>query len=98
MNLEDIDLLAANGWSVVCESPFELEFEDDYSTASGEASKVILEFYKMREKKRNPKKEIHLNENPDVCPVCSLQVKVNIIRDTKGCVNPKCENYYHKNT
>ena len=44
MREEDIKLLEDNGWIVVCESPFELEDEEDpTSTASGSAAQFILE-------------------------------------------------------
>ena len=43
MNEEDIELLKKNGWDVVCQSPFEIEYRDDRrSCASGLAAEIVL--------------------------------------------------------
>lgn len=47
MNQEDIELLEENGWEVVCESPFEIEYKEDRrSCASGLAAELILQCLK----------------------------------------------------
>ena len=45
MDEKDIKLLETNGWTVVCEGPFELEDEEGayVGTASGSAAHFILE-------------------------------------------------------
>ncbi len=51
MSEEDIELLDAYGWVVVCEIPLELEDKSDAtSTATGSAVDVILSWCKQMEK------------------------------------------------
>ena len=48
MTQKDIDLLESEGWEVVCESPFEIEYiEDRTSHASGLAAQMILTYLKI---------------------------------------------------
>ena len=50
MNQEDIELLEENGWVVVCESPFEIEYQDDRrSCASGLAAEIVLIYLKTED-------------------------------------------------
>lgn len=47
MNEEDIEVLNENGWDVVCESPFEIEYKEDRSScASGLAAEIVLIYLK----------------------------------------------------
>lgn len=98
MKQEDINLLKENGWLVVCESPFELEnAEDSSSTASGLAAKLILETLKSSQDDEDetylPEAQIKLSE---LCDICHSPLKLNIVRENNGCINPRCENYYHR--
>lgn len=38
---DEVDLLEANGWTVECESPFEIRHQDG-SFATGQAAKAVL--------------------------------------------------------
>ena len=42
MNKDDIELLKNNGWTVECESPFEIRHVDG-SFATGQAAEAILD-------------------------------------------------------
>ena len=45
MNTKEIKLLEENGWTVECESPFEIRYKDG-SFATGEAATLVLLFLK----------------------------------------------------
>ena len=45
MNEADIELLEDYGWSVDCESPFELSNENG-DRATGEAADIVLEYFR----------------------------------------------------
>jgi len=55
MTDKDIKLLEYNGWTVACESPFELEMWDEFypdqclGTATGEAADFILRTLRAEE-------------------------------------------------
>jgi len=42
MRQRDIDLLAQEGWEVVCESPFEIYYKENEGYANGRAADLIL--------------------------------------------------------
>ena len=46
MNGDDIELLEENGWTVECESPFEVRHEDG-SFATGYAAQIVLDRVKQ---------------------------------------------------
>lgn len=54
MKQEDIDLLKVNGWSVDCESPFELS-KTNGSTATLSGARDVLAYYKLLDKKAKAK-------------------------------------------
>jgi len=43
--MTDEELLSENGWTIECESPFEISHEDG-STATGLAARIVLDYYK----------------------------------------------------
>ena len=47
MKQEDIDILEEDGWTIDCESPFEISREDDNSFARGAAAYYVLDFLHM---------------------------------------------------
>ena len=54
MNKQDEALLEANGWSVLCDSPFEIELVEDgerLGFASGEAAEIVLASLKPKRKR-----------------------------------------------
>lgn len=48
MDPKEIELLEKNGWTVECESPFEVRHEDG-SFATGQAAEMVLWFLKDNE-------------------------------------------------
>ena len=51
MNESNEKLLEKHGWTVICESPFELENEDG-DVATGEAADMILSLFNLFEENR----------------------------------------------
>jgi len=46
MEKTDKEILEANGWSIDCESPFEIRHEETNSFATGYAAQIVLDKYK----------------------------------------------------
>ncbi len=55
MNQEDIKFLEENGWTVECESPFEIRDNETGSFATGYAAKCVLQV--LREEVESEKKD-----------------------------------------
>lgn len=45
---KEIELLDKNGWDVICEMPFEIEFRETRDMATGFAAKMIADIYRRK--------------------------------------------------
>lgn len=55
MNEEDKLLLEENGWTVECESPFEIRNDETSDSASGVAAQIVLDSLRPKRKKKSTK-------------------------------------------
>lgn len=52
MNKNDIKVLEENGWSVDCESPFDISNDETGDQASGMAAQIILDSFRPKKKRK----------------------------------------------
>jgi hypothetical protein len=69
-------ILAANGWEIVCYSPFEIQTKDG-SFASGEAAHIVLEY--LRPDECNPRRILHDLDIEDIQYMAKLHILVSVL-------------------
>jgi len=63
-SMKDQDILERNGWSVDCESPFEISHEDG-STATGQAAYIVIGYLKQNKSEDEDEEAEPLEDNED---------------------------------